>query len=76
MAKQYTAQDIVSIGNVQFVTDNGTITAIQVTAEVNYGTMGMTEHANIWPQLTSIQRDKAQQFYDRLLVILNDEYIG
>ena len=74
--KTHTAQTIAGVQSIQFARDHdGNVTAINVNAEVNYGTFGLNESANIWPNLNTAQRGAAQQFYDKLIQVLDNIYI-
>jgi len=67
MPKTLTAKNIASIGNIRFETDNaGNLTKVEVTCEVNYGTMGLNETIDLLPQLTAAQKTAAQNFYNNL----------
>ena len=76
MPKQLTAQKITGVQSIQFATDaDGNVVAINTIAEVNYGDCSRHEHANIFPQLNTAQKEAGQAFYDKLLQVLNNIYI-
>ena len=67
MAKTLIAKNIANIGSIRFVADEaGNLTKIEVTCEVNYGTLGLTETVDLLPQLTSPQKATARTFYNNL----------
>ena len=77
MPKILQAQNIASVGSIQFVIDKtGAITAINVTCEVNYGELGMAETVDILPNLNVAQKMAAKTFYDRLKQILTEILIA
>ena len=67
MPKTLIAKNIANINSIRFEADEtGNLTKIEVTYEVNYGTMGMTETIDLLPQLTTSQKAAAKAFYDNL----------
>jgi len=73
MAKTLIAKNIANIGSIRFVADEaGNLTKIEVTCEVNYGTLGMTETIDLLPQLTTPQKKVAQNFYSNLKLKLEE----
>ena len=67
MAKTLIAKNIANISSIRFEADKtGNLTKIEVTCEVNYGTMGMTETIDLLPQITSSQKTAAKAFYGNL----------
>jgi hypothetical protein len=78
MAKTFTAQNIHSIDSINFVLDEeGRLKELNVTAEVNYGTFGMTETINILPHLKSPDEvGKAEALYKAIKKELEKIYLG
>jgi hypothetical protein len=78
MAKTFTAKNIHSIDSINFVLDEeGKLKELNVTAEVNYGTFGMTETVNILPHLTSPDEiGKAEALYKAIKRELEKIYLG
>jgi hypothetical protein len=78
MAKTLTAKNIANIGEVRFSVDkNGNLTKLEVTCEVNYGIMGMTETLDILPHLTSPDEiGKAKALYKAIKRELERIYLG
>jgi len=78
MPKTFTAQNIHSIGAVNFVFDEaGELKELNVTCEVNYGTFGMTETVNVLPHLTSPDEvGKAKTLYEAIKRELERIYLG
>ena len=67
MPKTLIAKNIANINSIRFEADEtGNLTKIEVTYEVNYGTMGMTETIDLLPQLTTSQKAAAKAFYGNL----------
>jgi hypothetical protein len=78
MAKTLTAQNIHSIDSISFVLDEkGKLKELNVTAEVNYGTFGMTKTVNILPHLKSPDEvGKAEALYKAIKRELERIYLG
>jgi len=53
MPKTYTAQRIMNIGPISFLVEDGVLKQLNVTVEVNYGELGLTETIDILPYLTT-----------------------
>jgi hypothetical protein len=77
MPKTLTAQNIASIGEVRFeVDEDGNLTKLEVTCEVNYGSMGMTETLDILPHLKSPDEiGKAEALYKAIKRELEEIYL-
>ena len=76
MVKTYTAQSVGVNHDWDFSVDSdGKITAMVVRAEVNYGTMGMTESLDIWELLNSDQKAKMQFIYDKVALVFNKHFV-
>ncbi len=77
MAKTLTAQNIANISNIRFGTDaDGNLTKIEVSCEVNYGTMGINQMVDLLPELTATQKTAAKAFYDSLKTKLGKVLLG
>ena len=76
MSKTFIARNIANISNLAFNVDEADkITAIEVTCEVNFGGMGLSQMVDVWSSLTAAQKMAAQSFYARLKAILKKEFI-
>ena len=76
MLKTYTANKVGKNHDWDFSVDNdGKITAINVGAEVNYGSMGMTESLDIWSLLDTTQKERIQSIYDKVKEIFDNEFL-
>ena len=74
--KTFSARNIANIFNVAFNVDEaGKITTIEVTCEVNFGEMGLSQMVDVWSSLTTAQKMAAQSFYNRLKAILKKQFI-
>ena len=72
-----TPKNIHRINSITFDTNKeGNLTAINVTAEVNFGTEGRDISMDILPKLTANQLKIAQGFYDGARKILEREILG
>ena len=77
MPKTETPLNIAPIGTLRFqVNGLGRLTALEVTAEVNYGTFGRTATVNVWPKLTAAQQAAAQAFYDKARALVEAEFLA
>ena len=65
MPKTLIAQNIARIGGLTLgLDDQGKVNSFQVTCEVNYGSMGMTETLELWDKLSSAQRTQIQTVFN------------
>ena len=77
MAKTYTAQKVANIENIRFGIDaSGNLTLIEVSCEVDYGTMGLYETIDLLPELTAMQKITAKAFYNNLKTKLEKVILG
>jgi hypothetical protein len=78
MAKTFAAKNIHSINSINFVLDEeGKLRELNVTAEVNYGTFGVTETVNILPHLKSPDEvGRAEALYKAIKRELEKYYLG
>ena len=77
MAKTLTAKNIASINSIRFEVDKvGNLAKVEVSCEVNYGTMGMMETVDLLPLLTASQKKAAKSFYDALKDKLEEAILG
>lgn len=76
MPKQYTAQSIETLNQVQFETKGDIVTGLIVTCNVNYGEMGLTHQIDLWKDLPAAQRQKAQALYDAIKAKVENIILG
>jgi len=77
MAKTYTAQKIMNIGPIFFLVEDGVLKELNVTVEVNYGELGLTETIDILPYLTTPDEvGKAEALYKAIEREVNRLYLG
>jgi len=78
MPRTLTAQNIVNIGAINFVFDEaGELSELNVTVEVNYGTLGLTETVNILPLLPAPREtNRAKALYEAIKRELEEYYLA
>ena len=77
MAKTYIAQSIGKNHDWDFsVDDDGNITALTVRAEVNYGSMGMTESRDIWSSLNEGKKQQIRVVYNQVRQWFDNQFLG
>ena len=77
MAKTLIAKNIANIDSVRFEVDGaGNLTKIEVSCEVDYGTMGLSETIDLLPELTAMQKITAKAFYNNLKTKLEKVILG
>jgi len=77
MPKTYTAQSILNIGPIFFLVEDGVLKELNVTVEVNYGELGLSETIDILPHLTTPDEvGKAEALYKAIEREVNRLYLG
>ncbi|GAF92136.1 unnamed protein product [marine sediment metagenome] len=80
MAKTFAAQSIPGNHDVDFVVEDGPLTAMNVKAIVLYSNgeedMSRREVVDIWPELTTSQKAQIQTSYNRLVSLFDAHFLG
>lgn len=69
-------QNIVSVNPLEWVWKEGECVGLTVNVEVNYGERGLMHKIDIWPELTSQQRQQAVNIYNFIRARIVDAFIG